>query len=151
LTVALHGGEWSASCPGCALAPGKGPMVPIVQEVGLAPEPVWTQKLQEKSFRLCWGPKLDHPVIQMPYWVSYLTYVHIGYSITSLPPEYFDMKYHVDLQIFFIKFNCAAVNGWLNLWIMMEMTCSSDGGKSSYITKMKWALIRTGRRKDVHI
>jgi hypothetical protein len=30
--------------------PGKGPPVPIVQEAGWAPEPVWTQRLEEKSF-----------------------------------------------------------------------------------------------------
>jgi hypothetical protein len=42
-------GEWSASRLGCALPPEKGPPVPIVQEVGWAPEPVWTQRLQEKS------------------------------------------------------------------------------------------------------
>jgi hypothetical protein len=35
-------GEWSAPRPGCALAPGKGPPVPIVQEAGWAPEPAWT-------------------------------------------------------------------------------------------------------------
>jgi hypothetical protein len=40
--------EWSASRPGCALAPGKGPPLPIVQEAGWAPEPVWTQRLEEK-------------------------------------------------------------------------------------------------------
>jgi hypothetical protein len=28
---------------------GKGPPVPIVQEAGWTPEPVWTQKLEEKS------------------------------------------------------------------------------------------------------
>jgi hypothetical protein len=28
---------------------GKGPPVPIVQEAGWAPEPVWTQRLEEKS------------------------------------------------------------------------------------------------------
>jgi hypothetical protein len=41
-TSALDGGEWSASRPGRALTPGKGPPVPIVQEAGWAPEPVWT-------------------------------------------------------------------------------------------------------------
>jgi hypothetical protein len=51
-TSALDGGEWSASRPGPALAPGKGPPVPIVQEAGWAPEPVWTQRLEEKSFAL---------------------------------------------------------------------------------------------------
>jgi hypothetical protein len=40
LTLALYWSEWSASCP----------PVPIVQEAGWAPEPVWTQRLEEKSF-----------------------------------------------------------------------------------------------------
>jgi hypothetical protein len=46
---ALEGGEWSPSRPGRALPPGKEPPVPIVQEAGWAPEPVWTQRLEEKS------------------------------------------------------------------------------------------------------
>jgi hypothetical protein len=50
LTSALEGGERSASRPGRALPPGKEPPVPIVQEAGWAPEPVWTQRLEEKSF-----------------------------------------------------------------------------------------------------
>jgi hypothetical protein len=29
---------------------GEGPPVPIGQEAGWAPEPVWTQRLEEKSF-----------------------------------------------------------------------------------------------------
>jgi hypothetical protein len=48
-TAALDWGEWLVSRPGRALAPGKGPPVPIVQEAGWAPEPVWTQRLEEKS------------------------------------------------------------------------------------------------------
>jgi hypothetical protein len=44
------GGELSASRPGRALPPGKEPSVPIVQEAGWAPEPVWTQRLGEKFF-----------------------------------------------------------------------------------------------------
>jgi hypothetical protein len=48
-TSALDEVEWSASRPGCALPPGKGPPVHIVQEAGWAPEPVWTQRLEEKS------------------------------------------------------------------------------------------------------
>jgi hypothetical protein len=50
LYLGTRGGEWSASRPGRALPPGKGPPVPIVQEAGLTPEPVWTQRLQEKFF-----------------------------------------------------------------------------------------------------
>jgi hypothetical protein len=49
-TSALDGGEWSASSPGRALPPEEGPPVPIVQEVRWAPEPVWTQRLEEKFF-----------------------------------------------------------------------------------------------------
>jgi hypothetical protein len=63
-TSALDGGEWSVSRPGRALAPKKGPPVPIVQETGWAPQPVWTQKLEEKSFRLCRGSNLDQPEVQ---------------------------------------------------------------------------------------
>jgi hypothetical protein len=36
--------------PAALLPPGKGPPLPIVQEAGWAPEPVWTQRLEEKSF-----------------------------------------------------------------------------------------------------
>jgi hypothetical protein len=46
LTSAQEGGEWSASRPGRALPPGKEPPVPIVQEAGWDPEPVWTQRLE---------------------------------------------------------------------------------------------------------
>jgi hypothetical protein len=49
LTSALEGGEWSASRPGRTLPPGKEPPVPIVQEAGWAPEPVWTQRLGKES------------------------------------------------------------------------------------------------------
>jgi hypothetical protein len=48
-TSALEGGEWSASRPGRALPPGKEPPIPTVQEAGWAPEPVWTQRGEEKS------------------------------------------------------------------------------------------------------
>jgi hypothetical protein len=57
-------GEWSALRPGRALTPGKGPPVPIVQEAGWVPDPVWTQKLEEISFRLCWRSNLNRPVVQ---------------------------------------------------------------------------------------
>jgi hypothetical protein len=36
--------------PAALLPPGKGPPVRIVQEAGWVPEPVWTQRLEEKSF-----------------------------------------------------------------------------------------------------
>jgi hypothetical protein len=44
-----------------APAAGKGPPVPIGQEAGWVPEPVWTQRLEEKSF----APARDRtPVVQ---------------------------------------------------------------------------------------
>jgi hypothetical protein len=63
-TSALDEGEWPASCPGQALAPGKGTPVPIGQKAGWAREPAWTQSLKEKSSCLCRGSNLDHPVVQ---------------------------------------------------------------------------------------
>ena len=40
MTTSLEGGEWSAACPGRTFTPRKGP-VPILQEAGWAPGPVW--------------------------------------------------------------------------------------------------------------
>jgi hypothetical protein len=74
LTSALDGDEWSASHPGRALPPGNGPPVPNVQEAGCAPEPVWTQKLEEKSLPL---PGFEPRSPGRParsrtlYWLSY--------------------------------------------------------------------------------
>jgi hypothetical protein len=42
MTAALEGGEWSAARPGRTLLPGKKDPVPILQEAGWAPAPVWT-------------------------------------------------------------------------------------------------------------
>jgi hypothetical protein len=63
-TLAVDGGDWSASRPGHALAPGKGPPVPTGQKAGWATEPVWKQRLGEKSSCLCWESNLDRPVVQ---------------------------------------------------------------------------------------
>jgi hypothetical protein len=56
--------ERSASRPGRAIALGKGHPVTIVQEAGRALKSVWTQKLEEESFRLCRGSNLDRSVVQ---------------------------------------------------------------------------------------
>jgi hypothetical protein len=44
--------------------PRKERTVPTVQEAEWAPELVWTQRLEEKSFHLCQGSNLDLPVVQ---------------------------------------------------------------------------------------
>jgi hypothetical protein len=49
-TSALDGVSGQLHAPAALLPPGKGSTVPIVQEAGWAPEPVWIQRLQEKSF-----------------------------------------------------------------------------------------------------
>jgi hypothetical protein len=69
------------SRPGRALAPRTGPPVPVVQETGWTPEPVWTQRLQEISFRLCWGSNLDRPVIQpiARYYIDWATRLTLTY------------------------------------------------------------------------
>jgi len=41
MTTALEGGEWSASRPGRSLTPRKD-LVPVSQEAGWTPGPVWT-------------------------------------------------------------------------------------------------------------
>jgi hypothetical protein len=48
-TSALYVGEWSALRPGRALPSGKGLPLPTGHEVEWAPEPVWTQMLEETS------------------------------------------------------------------------------------------------------
>jgi hypothetical protein len=62
LISAVGGCECSASRPGRALPPGKGPPVSFVQEVGWAPEPVWTQRLEEKILSPL--SVFDRPVVQ---------------------------------------------------------------------------------------
>jgi hypothetical protein len=66
LTSPLEGGEWSASRPGHILPAGKEHPVTIVQEAGWAPEPVWAQRLEEKSSALCWRSKPGRPVHIQP-------------------------------------------------------------------------------------
>jgi hypothetical protein len=63
---ALDRGEWSASRPGRALPP-----VPIVQEAGWAPEPVWIES-RGKILCPCRGSNSDHPArSQTLYCLSY--------------------------------------------------------------------------------
>ena len=59
MTTALEGGEGSASRPGRFLPPGKDPL-PIVQEAGWAPGPVWkgAENLASPGF----DPRAVHPV-----------------------------------------------------------------------------------------
>jgi hypothetical protein len=65
--------------PGGALHPGKRSPVPIVQEAGWAPEPVWTQGLEEKSSASVGGRPLRSQTI---YWL--IKYTSILWIVTKL-------------------------------------------------------------------
>jgi len=67
--MALEGGEGSASHPSCSLPPGKDP-VPIVQEAGWAPRPVWTGV--ENLAPLGFNPWVMQPIASCLYKVGVL-------------------------------------------------------------------------------
>jgi hypothetical protein len=56
-------GEGASIMPWPRFSPGKRTPVPTVREPGWVPEPVWTQRLEEKSSRLCRGSNLDRQVV----------------------------------------------------------------------------------------
>jgi hypothetical protein len=66
-TSALEGGEGSASLPG-RFTPGKGP-VPIVQEAGWAPGPVWTgaENLAPTGIRSPYRPARSQSLHRLSY------------------------------------------------------------------------------------
>jgi hypothetical protein len=77
--------------PAALLPPGKGPPVPIGQEAGWAPEPVWTQRLQEKSFAPAGNrTPVVQPVVRhftawanpAPLWILYFWIYYVG-RVTS--------------------------------------------------------------------
>jgi hypothetical protein len=121
-TSALDGGEWSASRPGRAFAPEKGTPVPIVQEAGWAPEPVWTQRLEEKSICQCRGSNLDRPVVQpvarhCTAWATRLTacfstnhyYIFIFFLLVSCENTVFSLHFsHLYVQ-------CLPCFFWLHI------------------------------------
>jgi hypothetical protein len=66
-TSELDAGEWSETRQGQTLPPGKGTPVLVGKEAGWAPEPVWTQRLEEKSFCPCLGLNPDRPAVVRLY------------------------------------------------------------------------------------
>ena len=68
MTAALEGGEWSAARPRQHFTSGKDP-VPILQEAGWAPRPVWTG---EENLAPTWiRSRTVQPVAQSLYRLSY--------------------------------------------------------------------------------
>jgi hypothetical protein len=105
LTSALDGGEWSASRPGRALPPGKGPPVPIVQEAGWAPEPVWTQ-VRGNILCPCRGSNLDRPIVQsvVRHYIAWTTKAPTPYALA--------VKYRR-----FGRAYCHLLQVWRTTWI----------------------------------
>ena len=82
MTAALGKGDWLAAPPGRSLSPGK-KTVPILQEAGWAPGPVWTGE-KSRSYR-DWMP--DRPArSQSLYRLSYpaAAFVHNGIILQSV-------------------------------------------------------------------
>jgi hypothetical protein len=92
LALALDGGEWSASRPGRALPP-----VPIVQAAGWAPEPVWTQRLEEKSSASV-GDRT--PIVQsvVRHYTDWATWSDV-YQISSLNKDKETLLLYVNMSV----------------------------------------------------
>jgi hypothetical protein len=85
------------------LPPGKGPPVPIVQEDGWAPEPVWTQA-RRKILCPRRGSNPDRPVVQpvvrhytawanpAPLWQEYLILLHEDFEKFIFVAQISDMS-----------------------------------------------------------
>jgi hypothetical protein len=72
LASAVHGGEWSASYPGRALALGKEPPVPIGKKAGWAPRAAQDTEVTGKILCLCRGSNPSCPVrSQTLFYCSY--------------------------------------------------------------------------------
>jgi hypothetical protein len=64
MTLVLDGVSGQRQAPARTFLPGKGLPVPIGQEAGWAPQPVWAQRLEEKSSCFSRGSSLDRPSVQ---------------------------------------------------------------------------------------
>jgi hypothetical protein len=63
-TSALDGVNDQRHALAALYARGKDPRYPLYKRLGGAPEPVWTQRLEEESFSLCRGSNLDLSAVQ---------------------------------------------------------------------------------------
>jgi hypothetical protein len=126
LTSALDGGEWSASRPGRALPPGKEPSVPIVQETGWAPEPVWTQRLEERSSASV-GDRT--PAVQSVV-RHYTDWATAALLITLIQKE----RIHMLLQQIILR--SVQMNSCITVWFqrLLVPVCKSDLWRVSFIS-----------------
>ena len=82
MTAALEGGEWSEKRLGPHFTPGKDP-VPIVQEAGWAPGPVWTGgKSRPHRDSIPNRPSRSQSLYRLSYRAHIQLYVHVFYGST---------------------------------------------------------------------
>jgi predicted amidophosphoribosyltransferase len=84
------------------------PPVPIVQEAGWAPEPVWTQRLEKKILCPRRGSNLDRPVVQpvVRHYTAWANpapenslYPNIYPKLKLITCAFQQFKYHVSMEI----------------------------------------------------
>jgi hypothetical protein len=138
-TSALDGGEWSASRPGRALAPEKGPPVPIVQETRWVSEPVWTQRLEEKSF-VSAGDRTPIARSSSPYSDTILTELPGSHNLTV---HYSNMKTFLsETARISLKFIWKKRRNILAVDIIIRLILPS---------KKNFSYIRTGLRENLFV
>jgi hypothetical protein len=105
-TSALYGGEWSESRPGRALHPSR-LRVPIAQDAGWAPEPVWTQRLEENLWPL---PGIEHRLSGRPVRRQTLSWLSYSGSKTC---KYFDFI-NINVDHIALGACCRLKRDWWN-------------------------------------
>jgi hypothetical protein len=105
MTSALDGGEWSASRTGRTLPREKDPDTHWTG-VLVDPEPVWTQRLDEKSFAPAGDRPPPHPPSpsrpvrsQTLYWLSYRVSSFTVSKLSSISPTEYIYRYYMILSI----------------------------------------------------
>ena len=102
MSAALEEGEWSAASPGRTLPPGKDP-VPILQEAGWTPGPIWTggkSRPHRDSIPDC--PARSQSLYRLSYLIHTHTNTHTHiyvYIMYSQPPYIHIICYILKLLI----------------------------------------------------
>jgi hypothetical protein len=145
--VRVKGGELSASRPCRALPPGKEPPVPTVQEAGWAPEPVWTQRLEE-NFSASVEDRTPSVQSAVRHYTDWATRLFITYystmkkSLCSI--NYFELcqSFHIFKEYMFKLTQSAGYSikllGWEIPPRVRPVTCSVKPSGQSETLTWKW-------------
>jgi hypothetical protein len=128
------------NAPAALLPPRKGPPVPTVQEAGWASEPVWTQRIEEKSFAPAGDRTPVEPVqsVVRHYtdWLSWQGYVTTGVTrrtsgqIKAARPEAFCTK--VSLEAWsFLQNNLLSTAQKISLLLRFQRLTAANVGMTA--------------------